>query len=189
MSFACRCRFAMIGFARADERQSWRCNFDRTANIATATCRRMRWRPASAAMNARSARLRRDQARQCLPELRRRFCAAADPARQGVAAGRISRETAAVRQARPSEVRPRRDRRALRPHPRHCAAGSIVIPHRHCERSEAIHLTTRTERWIASSLALLAMTGEAAGVNAPAGWCPRLRRTRRGSRRPGTSRA
>jgi hypothetical protein len=32
---------------------------------------------------------------------------------------------------------------------------------RHCERSEAIHLTTRTE-WIASSLSLLAMTAKSA---------------------------
>jgi hypothetical protein len=31
--------------------------------------------------------------------------------------------------------------------------------HRHCERSEAIHPSVGAERWIASSLSLLAMTG------------------------------
>ena len=34
----------------------------------------------------------------------------------------------------------------------------IRLLRRHCERSEAIHLSAREERWIASSLALLAMT-------------------------------
>jgi hypothetical protein len=33
----------------------------------------------------------------------------------------------------------------------------IAVPRRHCERSEAIH-TARKKVWIASSLALLAMT-------------------------------
>ena len=38
------------------ERRPWRCNFDRTANIATRTCRRTRRRRASAPTNARSVR-------------------------------------------------------------------------------------------------------------------------------------
>jgi hypothetical protein len=45
-------RFAMIRLAR----RPWRCNFDRTANIATGTFRPTQPKPASAAMNARSAR-------------------------------------------------------------------------------------------------------------------------------------
>jgi hypothetical protein len=40
-----------------------------------------------------------------------------------------------------------------------CAKQSMALPPRHCERSEAIHVETEQGgRWIASSLALLAMT-------------------------------
>jgi hypothetical protein len=34
----------------------------------------------------------------------------------------------------------------------------VKLSRRHCERSEAIHASSRAERWIASSLSLLAMT-------------------------------
>ena len=44
---------------------------------------------------------------QCLPELRRRLCAAADPARQAMAARHVHRGAAAFGQARPSQIRPR----------------------------------------------------------------------------------
>src|SRR5216684_4148830 len=37
-------------------------------------------------------------------------------------------------------------------------AECVGQPHRHCERSEAIQKPSRFERWIASSLTLLAMT-------------------------------
>ena len=38
-----------------------------------------------------------------------------------------------------------------------CAEERVILKHRHCERSEAIHLAAR-KVWIASSLTLLAMT-------------------------------
>src|SRR6185437_10052281 len=85
---------------------SWRCNFDRTANIATATCRRMRRRPASAEPKG-------GQSEACPPIVRRWA---------------------------------RRKR----------AFGLPTLP---------------------------------VCITPPAGWCPRLRRSRRGSRRAGTSRA
>ena len=116
------CRYQ---YARSIHRLSWRCNFDRTANIATATCRRMRRRPASAAMSARSART---ASRRNSTMSARTAAAALRHGRSGQpgSGGRAPQpRTAAVRPARPSEIRPRRHRRALRPHSRHRAGGSV----------------------------------------------------------------
>src|SRR5205823_3442730 len=44
------------------------------------------------------------------------------------------------------------------PRIRRCRSKRVRLSPRHCERSEAIHLATRAEAWIASSLSLLAMT-------------------------------
>jgi hypothetical protein len=41
-----------------------------------------------------------------------------------------------------------------------------MIQHRHCERSEAIHGSTK-RNWIASSLALLAMTVKGCAADLP----------------------
>src|SRR6188508_1740364 len=49
-------------------------------------------------------RLRGDETRQCLPELRRRFRAAADPPVKGMAQWRVRDKTSAIGQARASEV-------------------------------------------------------------------------------------
>src|SRR5882724_10653756 len=57
--------------------------------------------------------LRREQTAQCVPELRRRFRAASDPTRDGVAAGTVGCEAAAVGQARASVLQPRRYRGAF----------------------------------------------------------------------------
>src|SRR5450631_4174956 len=51
--------------------------------------------------------LRREQAAQCLPELRRRLCAAADPADTTVAAERVRHHAASLGQARASEFQSR----------------------------------------------------------------------------------
>ena len=71
--------------------------------------------------------LRGEQAAQCLPELRRRLCAAADPARDGAAAGRVRHQAAAVGQARASEIQPRGRRRALRRGSGYSAAGAVKL--------------------------------------------------------------
>ena len=136
-------------------------------------------------------RLRRDQAAQCLPELRRRLCPKADPSLKGMAPRCFGWKTSAVGQARAFIVQSRRHRRAFGADQRYptgatlMRAGCIAL-HRHCEQSEAIHLSCVTERrWIASSQVLLAMTG---GVIPPAQSCPRLRQSPLDSPRPGTSR-
>src|SRR4051794_35869281 len=94
--------------------------------------------------------LRGDQAAQCLPELRRRVCAAADPACDRTAAPRVRDEAAAVGQARAFEIQRGRCPGALRAAAGHPTAGAVTYP-RHCERSEAIH-TSLAAQWIASSL-------------------------------------
>src|SRR6185437_8943889 len=48
--------------------------------------------------------LRGDQAIQCLPELRRRLCASADQAFEGVATGRERGQASALGQAREAEI-------------------------------------------------------------------------------------
>src|ERR1700676_816008 len=57
--------------------------------------------------------LRRDQAAQRLPELRRRFRAAADPACQGMAARRLRHQAGALGQTRASEIQFRGHRGAF----------------------------------------------------------------------------
>src|SRR5438445_182577 len=58
--------------------------------------------------------VRRDEAVERLPELRRRFCATPDPADAAMAAGRLRDGTPAVGQACAPEVQPGGRRRALR---------------------------------------------------------------------------
>src|SRR5665213_3138043 len=54
--------------------------------------------------------------------------------------------------------------RPLRPRWRYCMGWVLFNIDRHCERSEAIHRRrVQTEEWIASSQALLAMTGRKRG--------------------------
>ena len=84
--------------------------------------------------------LRRQQAAQCLPELRRRLCAAADPARDRAAAGRVRHQAVAVGQAGAFEIQRRGCRRAFRaacgifrrrsgePVPRHCEGEAKRCP-------------------------------------------------------------
>src|SRR5882757_6388470 len=81
-------------------------------------------------------RLRRQQAAQCLPELRRRFCTAADPTSAGMAAGTNGCETAAVRQARSSVLQPRRHRSAFGADQERSTAGSLTR-----RRDRALDLT------------------------------------------------
>jgi len=69
--------------------------------------------------------LRGRETRQRLPELRRRFCAAADPAIAGMAAGRMERKTAAIRQARSPQICARRCNGALRATQRHSAGAAL----------------------------------------------------------------
>ena len=69
------------------------------------------------------------QARQCLPELRRRLCAAPDPARAGMAAGRVRDQAGAVRQAGAFEVQPRGCRRALRADQGYAAGEAVSALH------------------------------------------------------------
>src|SRR5467141_357367 len=57
--------------------------------------------------------LRREQTAQCVPELRRRFCRAADPPGEGMAAGIVGREAPAIGQAGASVLQSRRYWRAL----------------------------------------------------------------------------
>src|ERR1700761_9110025 len=71
--------------------------------------------------------LRRDQAVQRLPELRGRLRAAADPTREGVAAGRVRCEAGAIRQAGASELQPRGRRGALRASEGREAGGAVAI--------------------------------------------------------------
>src|SRR6476620_7298614 len=70
--------------------------------------------------------LRRKQAAQRLPELRRRLCAAADPPLEGMAAGRMRCQACAVGQARASEVFAGRCRRAFGAAEGYCARTAIV---------------------------------------------------------------
>jgi hypothetical protein len=75
--------------------------------------------------------LRRGQAAQCLPELRRRIRAAPDPARAGMAARIISCEAAAIGPAGPPVLWPRRCRRAFGADQGYSAAGALSFRHRH----------------------------------------------------------
>src|SRR5215831_7456955 len=70
-------------------------------------------------------RLRRAKAFQCLSELRRRLCAKADPAREGMAAGRIGGKTTAVEDACTAQIRARRHRRAFSADQEHSAGGAV----------------------------------------------------------------
>src|SRR5215831_20055802 len=70
-------------------------------------------------------RLRRAKAFQCLSELRRRLCAAADPAREGMAAGRIGGKASAVGQACAAEIRARRHRCAFGADQERSARGTV----------------------------------------------------------------
>src|SRR5882672_3206961 len=80
--------------------------------------------------------LRRDQAAQCLPELRRRIRSPADPACQRMAAGTIGCEAAAVRQARTSVLQPRRYRGTFSEAEGYSAAGPLAR-----RRNRALDLT------------------------------------------------
>jgi hypothetical protein len=77
--------------------------------------------------------LRGDKTPQCMPELRRRLCAEADPAGAGMAAGINSCAAAAVGQACSSVVQRRRYRHAFGPYQEYSARGALTYDHRHCE--------------------------------------------------------
>ena len=92
---------------------SWRCNFGRTASIATRICRRIQRRRAFAATNAPSAlTVPRTSSPMCVriagADLR-----AANPPRNGMAARCVGREASAIGQARASQICPRRGCSAL----------------------------------------------------------------------------
>src|ERR1700722_14796727 len=95
--------------------------------------------------------LRGEQARQRLPELRRRFRGAPDPARERMAAGRMRHQARAVGQARTSEICDGRHRSALRA-AEGCAAGRAIVIYPVIARSEATKQPTVSAEtvWIAS---------------------------------------
>src|SRR5689334_5380083 len=95
--------------------------------------------------------LRGDQAAERLSELRRRFCAAADPADEGVAHRRLHGETSAVRQARASEIFAGGHRGALRASERRSARGAVALSFVIAsEAKQSIYPLVAP--WIASSL-------------------------------------
>src|SRR5664280_534408 len=69
--------------------------------------------------------LRREQAAQCMPELRRRLCAAADPPGTAVAAECLRHHAAPFIQTRTSEFQPRGHRRAFGADQGYSAAGPL----------------------------------------------------------------
>jgi len=56
-AFAMRVEFAIVCNDPPMTRRPWRCNSDRTANIATRTCRPLPWKRGSALTSARSVRI------------------------------------------------------------------------------------------------------------------------------------
>ena len=179
--------FAMICLAFNAKRPPWRCNSGRTANIATRTCRRMRRKRGSAPMNARSARIaprtsctmsaRTAAAVLCRGRSGPRrnggpgVCVAKHPPSDKRVHLKYSLEDVAAHSARLRDIR---------------AGGSLnlsaVIARRMRRSNPAL---PSAALWIALA-ALLAMTGD---TTPPAQSSPRPRRSRRDSRRPGTSRA
>jgi len=143
-------RFAMIGVATGYE--PWRCNFGRTANIATRTFRRTRLESAgSAPTNAPSARIAsRARLNNVCPNCGGGFVPRADPARQRVAAGRLAViKQPAIGQAGASEICARRHRSACGADQGHSAGRAGDRFSRHCEHSEAIQ-GCANHPWIAS---------------------------------------
>lgn len=72
-------------------------------------------------------RVRRDEAGERVPELRRRFRAPAHPACQRVATGALARHTTGVDRAAPAVVRRRGDRRAVRAPAGHPAPRTLKV--------------------------------------------------------------
>jgi hypothetical protein len=127
--------------------------------------------------------LRREQALQCLPELRRRFCAAPDPAGDPTAARRFGATTSAIGQTRASQIQSGRCCRAVGEAARYSAGA-------------AVNYSSRRHSWMVRRT-----IPRDSGFDAPhrpgmTGWIippprssPQPRRNRRDSHRPGTSRA
>ena len=128
--------------------------------------------------------LRRDQAAQCLPELRRRFRAAADPARERMAARAIGREATSFGQACSSQLQPRRHRRAFGENSEYSTWGSLSCLYSVIARSESDEAISSSSGSL-DCFASLAMTT----VTQPPQSSPRPRQNQRDNRRPGTSRA
>jgi hypothetical protein len=131
------------------ERRSWRCNSGRTANIATRTCRRALRTRGSAPTNARSART----ASTASCTMSEGNCLVTQtPAR------RLRHQAVALGQARAPEIQRRRCCRAFGAVEGYSAAGAVNSPPSLRAKRRNPSFGAR-ERWIASSLALLAMTG------------------------------
>ena len=189
-------RFAIICFRPIRTRAPWHCNSDRTANIATAICPRMQRMHGSAPMNARSARI----ASRTDWKMSARIAAAASRL------GRSGRRRHGVPASAPKRSRRRRNacisNTALRMSPR-IASESRISGRNSAEGSASSLRATGSRERAPDDRLREAIQGRKRELDCfvaraprndgatipPAGSSLRPRQSRRGSRRPGTSRA